>query len=313
MFLTVHHYRGSPQAERVVKNLTTQSPFVERAAMYRASCGMVKDSSLLGHGPGAFARDFPPYRSRAEQEAGKPAGKETPELKHAHSDFLEIAYDNGFLALFFYCGLMVFGVLRGLSLVKRNEGDLRNGAAMIPLLVLPFSLWAFPFFLPFSKILFLFSLASIGGGEILIDKKWLLKGVSLILAGACIFSVFWQVRYMESQYYYNKGIDLFDRDMKTGREALEKSIELFPYEGFSWFSLGSLLLNGGYREGIDHVEASLLFYADGPAFLTLARGSRDHDEIDASLAYYRRYLQLIPGDEAVRREMNELKKYHENN
>jgi len=311
MLFAFHQYRGAPQAGRVVKNLTSQSPFAERAVMYRAACAMVKDSSFLGHGPGAFARDFPPYRSRAEKEAGESAKKETPELKHAHSDFLEIAYDNGFMALFFYCGLMGYGILRGLSLLKRNEGDLKNGAATIPLLVLPFSIWAFPFFLPFSKILFLFSLASVGGCEIFIERKWLLKGAAVLLAGAGIFAAAWQVRYMESQYYYNKGIDLFDRDMKTGREALEESVELFPYEGFSWFSLGSLLLNGGYREGIDHVEASLIFYADGPAFLTLARGSRDHDEIDASLEYYRRYLQLIPGDEAVRREMNELKNYHE--
>lgn len=149
------------------------------------------------------------------------------------------------------------------------------------------------------------------GGEISIAVKTSSENVNsaAVIDGTDI--VFIPGKVFSLSFYYNKGIDLFETNMEKSRRALEKSIELFPYEGFAWFSLGSLLLNGGYREGIDHLEHSLLFYADGEVYLNLARGCRDFDDIETSLKYYRRFLELLPLEEGIRREMMELQSYHD--
>ncbi len=308
----VHNSSGRSQTDRVIKNITRESPFAERSLMYHAAFSMAGDSSFSGQGPGAFARSYPLYRSAVEREqrVSSPE-KDVVELKHAHSDFLEIAFDNGYGAAFVYFIMMISAVAAGIRFALHNRGDAVCAIGLVPMLMVPFSLWSFPFFLPFSKMIFLFSVAFLGREKFRLPLKLPLKMLTalLLLTGLTLFS--FQVRYFHSLFYYNKGIDLFETNMEKSRRALEKSIELFPYEGFAWFSLGSLLLNGGYREGIDHLEHSLLFYADGEVYLNLARGCRDFDDIETSLKYYRRFLELLPLEEGIRREMMELQSYHD--
>ncbi len=311
----LHHSGGKKQAQRVIKNFTVESPFRERRIMYHASLEMARESSLFGVGPGAFGRLYPRYRSSAEKSLDSVSpDRDVVDLKHAHNDFIEIAVDNGYASLFFYLLLMGGGLVKGLAFAWSRRGNGEALIGLIPLLALFYSFWSFPFFLPFSRILILFSFAYLSRERFSLSLTGPAKAAvaaMLLVPGMVLFAV--QGRYLHAVYYYNKGLDLFEVDSEKSRRALEKSISIFPCEGMAWYSLGSLLLreDGEEAKGIRSMERSLLFYAHGDSYFLLARGYRELDKREKAIFYYRRYLEIFPLDRVARKEMKELQQHHD--
>ncbi len=110
-----HHHQSSTKTNRILKS-TNISVFKERKIIYTTAMHMFAQSSIFGKGPGSFELDYLKNQGKiAMQIFENPKVHTYVDLDHAHSDFLEIAYDIGYVGLFFYLVLLIYALYRGLS------------------------------------------------------------------------------------------------------------------------------------------------------------------------------------------------------
>ena len=73
---------------------------------------LLKESPVLGQGPGQFAVEYPRHRTEAEIEASSFGRQFSTEVRNAHDDWLELLVDGGLPALVLF-GLLLFALQRG--------------------------------------------------------------------------------------------------------------------------------------------------------------------------------------------------------
>lgn len=299
-----HKATDSPPSRRIIEGLKQmENPLAEREIMYRAGFALFCDSSPFGFGPGAFGYRYLRYQRQAINE--EPDNKmQLIDLDHAHSDFIEIGVDSGYVALLLYVLLIGYALFAGFR--DAGDDDSRRFINMIPLLYLPFGLLAFPQYLPFSKLLFYLSLARISGSlrhrHLRIDHPRLAALLSLIV----IISFAWfHSRYALSLFRHRKGLANFSVE-GGGFNEFCRGIQSYPYNGYNYFSAGALLLNEQQGTGITYLKKSLRYLNMTRTYIYLARGYRDQYRYRAALHWYEKLLALRPDLLSVKREYEEL-------
>jgi O-antigen ligase len=299
-----HKATDSPPSRRIIQGLKQmKNPLAEREIMYRAGLTLFCDSSPLGFGPGAFGYRYLRYQQRAVNEG---AGNRIPliDLDHAHSDFIEIGVDSGYVALLLYVLLFGYALYAGFRDV--GEEDSQRFINVIPLLYLPFGLLAFPQYLPFSKLLFYLSLARISGSlrhrQLRIDHPRLIALLALMV----IISFAWfHSRYAFSLFQHRRGLANFSVE-EGGFNEFCRGIQSYPYNGYNYFSAGALLLNEQQGMGITYLKNSLRYLNITRTYLYLARGYRDQYRYRTAIHWYEELLALRPDLLSVRKEYEEL-------
>lgn len=310
-FFVYHAQTESTRARRVVNSLSLSesSLFKEREVIYLAGKEMFANSSLLGMGPGSFACNYLEYQGKA---AGKlkmaNSNHRLIDLDHAHSDFLEIGIESGYIGLFlflFLVGLSVFNGIR--NLLQGKEEDIHRFLNMVPIIYIPFGIWAFPMYLPFSKMILYFSLAYIASRRqftFYSGKNW--RVAPLMASLLIVFLLFFHGRYVFSVIYYGNGLTSFNRSYDKSFNAFTAGIKAFPYNGYNYFSLGALLLNHGERTGIAHLKRSLEYLKMTRTYIYIARGYRDFGDYRNALKWYRLLIKMRPDLKKVKSEFEEL-------
>ncbi|MFC1671439.1 O-antigen ligase family protein, partial [Spirochaetota bacterium] len=163
-FFIYHNKSDSSKTRRVINSISIgkSNLFRSRSIIYKTGYKMLAESPLFGFGAGTFSYHYLDYQGKVAQELGRGASKyQYLDLEHAHSDFIEIGIESGYIGLSLFVILLLYLVFRGMIFLKGDPHYDLKYICMIPLLFIPFGIWAFPFHLPFSKAVFLFSLAYI--------------------------------------------------------------------------------------------------------------------------------------------------------
>ena len=308
----VYHYRtGSTRSDRVLKSfeMSTATPLFERTVIYRAGLSMLGDAGFSGMGPGMFGYRYLEYQGRElHSGSGKPIRSLPVDLDHAHNDLIEIGVDLGYGALAFFILLIGFGVVNGArSLVHSPEGRSPGNLALVPLIYLPFCLWSFAFYLPFSKLILLLSLAFIASGSRHADVGVLRpRVVAPLLSLLLVAFMAAETRYALSVRHYEKGLAYFKADFEKSFGHFRRGVELYPYNGYNYFSMGALFLNHGRREGVGFLKESNRYFSNSSTYLYIARGLRDHGSLEESMRWYRYLLFVRPDIRRAHEEYREI-------
>ena len=297
LFFIYHHETGSTRARRIVKSVTESGGtlLAERKVMYRASIAMLRDSSLWGFGPGAFGFHYLDYQGRTVEELeDSPLTHSLIDLDHAHSDFIEIGVESGYAALIIFTAMILLSALQGLRNLLRGD-DRYAYVQLIPLLYIPFGLLAFPYYSPFSKMVLLLSIAHISGASKSIEISLRsMRLISILLVVMLLSFAYFHSRYISSVIHYKRGLAFFTESSEKGLREFNEGIRCFPYNGYNYFSAGSLLLNQQYLSGIFYLKRSLRYMKNTQTYLYLARGYRDLGMIRKSAVWYKKLLAIRP-------------------
>jgi O-antigen ligase len=308
-FFIYHYKTGSTRAERIVRSVNRNGEclIAEREIMYRASISMLRDSSLCGLGPGAFAFNYLDYQGRAVKAMeGLSLKQNLIDLDHAHSDFLEIGIESGYGALIIFMILIIFSVFQGMKILFMGD-DWCDYVKLIPLLYLPFGLLAFPYYSPFSKMLILLSIAHVSGtmkgyGISLRCTRF----ISIITMVILLSFVYFHTRYILSIIHYRRGLAFFSESSERGFGEFSEGINCFPYNGYNYFSAGALLLNQQDVSGIFYLKRSLRYMKNSYTYLYLARGYRDLGLFQKSAVWYKKLLAIRPDLINAKEEYQEI-------
>ncbi|HDP81469.1 MAG TPA: hypothetical protein ENN21_11560 [Spirochaetes bacterium] len=280
-FFTYHSVTGSTKTARVVKSfsLASGSPLLDRAVIYGSSLAMLRDAGFAGMGPGMFGQRYLEYQG--DFIRGHPRGvdiKRLVDLDHAHSDVLETGIDSGYPAMAVYALLLGAGSLAGLRRFFRGKGrEPADPFYLLPLGFTLFSLFAFPFFIPQSRLIFCLGFAFLAARR---GRGVDLRAGRRLLACAALTTVLcfaWPYgRLMLSNFHYIRGLAFFGRDFDRAFDRFGRGIAAYPYNGLNYFSMGALLLNAGSPAGLRYMEESRRFMSSSSTALYLARGYRGH-------------------------------------
>ncbi|MCP4137235.1 MAG: O-antigen ligase family protein [bacterium] len=318
-FFTYHYKTDSPRSLRIVQSFSfanlsnpekNKHILSERELIYSTSIAMLKKAPFRGMGPGAFGHSYLQFQGKTGRNLTKNHLRYNYlDLKHAHSDFLEIGIDSGYGTLALYILLLLYAVFAGFKNLLRGQ-EQRNPFKylnIIPVLFIPLGVWAFPFYLPFSKMILFFSLAYISGQE----ERFAVPGIAAKIITLIFFillplSLYFHSRYIASVYYHSEGLAWFASDTVKSLEELNKGIDQCPYNGYNYFSAGALLLDNGEFEGIEYLLDSLQYLNNSKTYLYLARGFRDFEMAEDSKDWYEKFLFIRPNSMTARREYRDL-------
>jgi len=119
----------NPHATAAVR--TTTGGWRVRSLIWSTLPSVVNEAPVLGHGPGQFARVYPPHRDPAELALSSHDHAEpTPiEVEHVHNDWLQPFVEWGWVAGFGWVGLLLLAARRALALLSAAHGPTRACAA----------------------------------------------------------------------------------------------------------------------------------------------------------------------------------------
>lgn len=313
-FFLYHHATGSTRAGRVVRSFTSPSstPFRERSVIYRSGREMLADAGLAGMGPGLFGYRYLEYQGRVVKRSGAPPKARLVDLDHAHSDLIELGVNGGYVSMAAFCALLACAAIRGVrGLAGAGETGRARLCGLVPLVYVPFFLWSFPFYIPGSKLLFLFSIACIASVGVPLRVTAFPRR---FCAGAVLFLLlpfsYLHGRYMLSVWHYSAGLRLFKTSLEGSMDRFHRGILWYPYNGYNYFSLGALLLNHRREEGIARLLESLRYLNNSAAYLNIARAYREHGRSRLAKEWYRRFLEMRPDAHRARQEYRQLLKEH---
>jgi tetratricopeptide (TPR) repeat protein len=279
-----------------------------REIIYETGFRMLKEGGLTGKGPGAFGYLYLDYQGAVAREMkGDRLKYRFFDLDHAHSDFIEMGVDSGYGALLAYAALLLYAMASGIRNIRAAEkGDYFKYMNMVPLLFIIFGTWAFPFYLPFSKLVLYLSLAYLAvrpGGRTFRVSLRVIAPLFLFLAVAMTFL---HTRYTVSAIRYKAGLAHFAIDMEKALEHFQGGIRIYPYNGYNHFSSGALLLNYDYSDGIACLRESLKYLNNSACYLYIAEGYRDMGDRAAAKRWYETLLEKRPDIMKARKEYREL-------
>ncbi len=311
LFFVYHQQTGSTRSERVLRSfeISKSTPLFERTVIYRAGLSMLGDAGFLGMGPGMFGYRYLDYQGRALHTKGERPARSLPvDLDHAHNDMIEIGVDLGYAALACFVLLIGFGAAAGVrSLTRPSTGPSPGNLDLVPLIYIPFGLWSFAFYMPFSKILLLLSLAFIASRSRSVDLGVVRpRLVGPLIAVLLVVFMVVNVRYALSVRHYEKGLAYFKGNFEKSFEHFRRGVECYPFNGYNYFSMGSLLLNHGRSEGIGFLKESMHYLSSSSTYLYIARGSRDHGSAGEAEYWYRRLLFVRPDIRRAHEEYREI-------
>lgn len=294
-----HMKTDSTRAERIISG--AQNPakviFKERSLIYHTSLTMLHDSPFTGFGPGTFSRLYLPYQARTREHL-YPEGKSI-NLDHAHNDFLQKAVETGPAA-----AVLLFAILCMASLLffkKLKEKREHAIFFIIPLLFIPYCFWSFPLYLPASRMLFSFSIALAASYSLKIylpctlPLKRILSILMLLIYLASAFLI------IISAELYTKA--LFKTDHFKSRKYLKKSLNVYPFNGLSIFTLGTNYLNNGDPRGILMLKKSLCYFSNTRTYLYLGRGYDETGDIYNAEIWYNKALYMQPQNREIQNEV----------
>jgi O-antigen ligase len=262
------------------------SDIVRRLTIYQDTVDLVADHSWTGVGAGMYAWRFRPYQSFDTDKR----------FDHAHQDFLEVAAEWGLpiaLLLFVFFGWQVASAAEGFLADRREDARDRGlllGASAAATSMLAHGLVDFPLQIPVNLTAFamVLGLCRAGRDRAAADPEPQLRPlvvravVSVLLvglgagAGRQLAETEIGRRALDAEdleavgdadpawpmFHFRLGIlrrDLPDRrDLAVARRALERTVELNPYNWRYWFELGRLYESAGqldlaetaYREAL---------------------------------------------------------------
>jgi hypothetical protein len=319
-FFLYHLAGGSTRSERIVQTfaISRTTPLFERTVIYRSATAMLADAGLTGMGQGMFGYRYLEYQGKTiEKDKDRFLRKHLVDLDHAHSDFIEIGVEAGYPAMGAFILLLAYSAFSGVrKLVRDDRDDPLKFVSIVPVLYAIFSMWSFPFYIPASKLFFLFSIAHLAppgrdpesmnpdriparGAANWMDRNIAVPRVSRRWIAVTLLAVLAPVtwvngRYMLSVYHHDSGLRFFKKDYAAASSHFRRGIKAYRNNGYNHFSLGALMLNHRDPSGIARLEESLKYMNNSTTYLNIARGYREHGKTDEAKKWYRRLLRLRP-------------------
>jgi hypothetical protein len=310
VFFLYHLSMGSTRSTRVLHSINggIDSPFSERAVLYKSGISMLGDAGFFGQGPGMFGYRFLEYQARHIPIKGREEViKHLVDLDHAHCDFIEVGCNGGYISLVLFIALVAAGAIAGFRNARdlQTTGPLRY-AGLIPLLYIPYGLWSFPFYNPYCMMLYCLALACAASGQKALRITRIPTRLAAVLLAVMLMPGIFSARYFISSVYYNRGLRHFAGDMERAIGCFACGIQWYPYNGYNYLGLGSLLLNNGYRFGISCLHESMRYLDNSATYINIARAYREYGDVRLAAEWYEKIIRLRPDIRRARQEYNEM-------
>jgi len=308
-FFAFHYLSGTPQSDRVVQSfaLSRTTPLFERRVLYASGFTMLGDAGALGAGPGMFGVRYLEYQGRyvSTAQADRFQLKHLVDIDHAHSDLIEIAFDSGIPSALAFLALLVAALVLGIARARLR--DHAAYVALVPLVYLPFCLWSFPFYIPFSKMLLVAALAFLASGSRpLLAGEFPGRLTALVLAALLALWGSMAYRYAASLYLYTRASDAHEKDPALAEELYTGALGAYPHQGHAYLGRGTLRAAQKHPGAVDDLRKSLDYVNDAGSYLALARALRDRGMTDEARRWYRKLMYLRPDIRKAVQEYREL-------
>ncbi|TAL30367.1 MAG: hypothetical protein EPN93_19820 [Spirochaetes bacterium] len=308
-FFAFHFMSGSTQSDRVLNSFTLSrtTPLFERRVLYATGFSMLGDAGVAGKGPGMFGYRYLEYQGRYINSVPLDRFQlsHLVDIDHAHSDLIEIAFDSGMPAAAAFLSMLGAAIYAGVARARRR--DHASFIALVPLIYLPFCLWSFPFYIPFSKILFIAALALVASSArpvlgVCVPSRVPAAALAAVLAAWG----WWGYRYAASDYWSARAAAASEAGGMAAGDLYSRALGYYPWNGRAYLGRGVLLAARGDPRGVRDLADSMEYISDPGSYLALARSLREQGRTAEARKWYKKLIYLRPDIRKAVQEYREL-------
>ncbi len=215
--------------------LPHSSSFQDRLGYWQASLRMVKESPLLGSGPGTFGSRFARYKLPS-----------TMETQHAHNNFLEIWVETGIFGLLFFLWLWWNFFRAALRKVTQRKNLILLGLSLSIFAFLVHSFGDFDLYNPSLTTItfFILSLAVVKLKEnhrYCVQNSVLTKTTLLLIMMMLIFLGGMNFREILAGRKAKQSVELINENrFSEGRAMLQRALSYQPGNPAYWYKLSAI-------------------------------------------------------------------------
>ena len=215
--------------------LPHSSSFQDRLGYWQASLRMVKESPLLGSGPGTFGSRFARYKLPS-----------TMETQHAHNNFLEIWVETGIFGLLFFLWLWWNFFRAALRKVTQRKNLILLGLSLSIFAFLVHSFGDFDLYNPSLTTItfFILSLAVVKLKEnhrYCVQNSVLTKTALLLIMVMLIFLGGMNFREILGGRKAKQSVELINKNrFSAGRAMLQRALSYQPGNSAYWYKLSAI-------------------------------------------------------------------------
>jgi len=257
-----------------VTQLTQDSSYKRRIAIWKFTVLMIKDRPLLGSGLGTFKYNILRYQAEFFDQGQNRTIYPYGFAEKAHNEYLQLWTELGIIGLSIFIWLMVIYFNYGIKMLQKTRDDYKRGiliglmGAVVAILV--DSLFGFPFHLPASIILFWIVL----GLSMVINKdnnqikerfkkkRKLDRGFSfelilkIMIISFSIFLIITLIRpFMARVDWYYGTKELENENWDGAINICSDAVRWDPWFGQGYYDIGySLMRKGLFYEAVEYFE-----------------------------------------------------------
>jgi tetratricopeptide (TPR) repeat protein len=257
-----------------VTQLTQDSSYKRRIAIWKFTGMMIKDRPLLGSGLGTFKYNTLRYQAKFFDQGQNRTIYPYGFAEKAHNEYLQLWTELGIIGLSIFIWLMVIYFNYGIKMLQKTRDDYKRGiliglmGAVVAILV--DSLFGFPFHLPASIILFWIVL----GLSMVINKdnnqikerfkkkRKLDRGFSfelilkIMIISFSIFLIITLIRpFMARVDWYYDTKELENENWDGAINICSDAVRWDPWFGQGYYDIGySLMRKGLFYEAVKYFE-----------------------------------------------------------
>lgn len=275
-----------------------------RLLIWKVSANIIAGHPFFGAGYDSFSANYNNYQAAyfAEKDRNDFEIYVTDDVKEAHSDFIEIAVELGFL------GLLLFTAILFISL-KQPQSEAENQplarAAQASIISIAISaIFTYPYQILPTFIIFMFMLSLVSSN---IDKNVFIipdfrfgriLGYASIFAAAIFLALFARYEIGNFNAYIAWGKGRMNSSWCVYDEAIKQYKAAYPYLKQNGNYLlnygGTLSLMGKHKEAIVLLKESEKYNSESNIYLSLGRSYEALNEFNLAEAAYKKASFMVP-------------------